>query len=95
MLNKHYMLVTKSSCPHCQNAFVLLKENECSFAYTDMENALNLLETVKEQADWKTVPMIWEQTLEWEDEQPVVVENNFIGGYSELSEIFEKSDKND
>ena len=49
MLKKHYMLVTKNSCQHCQKAFELLKQHNHSFAYTDMDNALNLLESIKEQ----------------------------------------------
>jgi len=95
MLKKHYMLVTKNSCTHCQNALKLLKEHKCSFAYTDMENALNLLDNIKEQTNWETVPMVWEQTLEWEDDQPNVVENNFVGGYTELLQVFneEKSEE--
>ena len=92
------MLVTKNSCPYCQKAFKLLKENECSFAYTDMENALTLLETIKEQADWGTVPMVWQQTLDWKERQPIVIGNDFIGGYTELLGTFNVDDtdeKND
>ena len=92
MIEKHYMLVTKSSCPYCQKALELLKEVECSFAYTDMDNDLKLLDTTKKQANWETVPMIWEQTLNWEDEQPEIVENKFIGGYTDLLEVFDKED---
>jgi len=89
------MLVTKNSCPYCQKALELLKKRECSFAYTDMDNALNLLENVKVQADWETVPMIWEQTLQWDDDvapytQPVVAENSFVGGYTELVELLDE-----
>jgi len=93
MLKKHYMLVTKNSCPHCQKAFELLKERNCSFAYTDMDNALPLLESVKEQTNWETVPMIWEQTLEWEDEQPTVIESNFVGGYTDLVDSLNERDE--
>ena len=89
------MLVTKNSCSYCQKAFKLLKENECSFAFTDMENALTLLENIKEQADWKTVPMVWQQTLDWREGQPVVVENDFVGGYTELLETFDVDKPNE
>jgi glutaredoxin len=98
MLEKHYMLVTKNSCSYCHKALELLKKNECSFAYTDMENALTLLDSIKEQTDWKTVPIVWQQTLDWNEGQPVVVENGFVGGYTELLETINKNDtdeKND
>jgi len=95
MIEKHYMLVTRNSCPSCQKALELLKENECSFAYTDMDNARRLLDVTMEQTSWETVPMIWEQTLDWKGDQPAVVENNFVGGYTELLKTFEDDNKND
>tara|TARA_Y100000296_G_C5108452_1_gene223840 strand:- start:533 stop:817 length:285 start_codon:yes stop_codon:yes gene_type:complete len=93
MKEKHYMLVIKKSCSYCEKALELLKDRECSFAYTDMDNAKRLLKTTLEQANWNTVPMIWEQTLEWENDQPTVIENNFVGGCTELVEIFEKNEE--
>ena len=62
-----------------------------------MDNALKLLSATMEQLDWKTVPMVWEQTLEWEEgsERPNVVENNFIGGYDDLVKTFEKTEEDD
>jgi glutaredoxin len=95
MKEKHYMLVVRKSCPYCSKALDLLKDRQCSFAYTDMDNARKLLNITLEQSNWKTVPMIWEQTLEWEDDQPTVVENNFVGGFTELVKAFEVGEEND
>ena len=95
MKEKHYMLVVRKSCPYCEKALDLLKDRKCSFAYTDMDNARRLLKITLEQANWNTVPMIWEQTLEWEDDQPTVAESNFVGGYTELAEIFEVNEEDD
>lgn len=95
MLEKHYMLVTKGTCCYCEKAIELLKENELSFAYTDMANAEKLLDITKEQVNWETVPIIWEQTLQWEDNQPTIVENNFVGGYTELAESLGVTEEND
>jgi len=86
---KHYILVTKNSCPHCQNALTLLKESNLKFSYTDMENCDEALEATKQQLNWKTVPMIWEQEVNWEDDAKVV-DNNFIGGFQELKKHLDK-----
>ena len=80
------MLITKGTCGYCEKAIELLKENQLSFAYTDMANAEKLLEITKGQVNWGTVPIIWEQTLQWDKDQATVIENNFVGGYSELAE---------
>jgi len=50
-----------------------------------MENCDEALETTKEQLNWRTVPMVWEQKVDWEDSAKVI-ENNFIGGFQELKE---------
>jgi len=89
MIKKHYVLITKNSCHYCQGAIELLKECNASFVYTDMENAPGILDSTKEQLAWYTVPIIWEQDIEWEDENPVVKENNFVGGFSELRDLFD------
>ena len=86
---KHYVLIIKNSCHYCQGAMELLRDVEASFVYTDMEHAPRILDSTKEQMAWYTVPMIWEQDIVWEDEVPVVKENDFVGGLSELRERFD------
>ena len=89
---KHYVLITKNSCDYCEEAIKLLKREKVSFVYTDMENAPGILETTKEQINWPSVPMIWEQDIEI-DSQPRVNSNDFIGGYDDLlSHLSEKQD---
>jgi len=89
------MLITKGTCGYCRKAIELLKENDLSFAYTDMANAEKLLDITKEQINWETVPIIWEQTLQWENSQPTVVENSFVGGYTELADSLGTPEEND
>ena len=40
----------------------------------------------KKQSDWQTVPMIWEQLVDWSNPAQQVMSNEFIGGYSDLKE---------
>jgi len=80
---KHYVLIIKNSCDHCQDAISLLKEKKLPFVFNDMEHSPDALEASKRQCDWGTVPMIWEQEVNWEA-NGTVKENIFIGGYSEL-----------
>ena len=86
---KQYILVTKGSCPYCNEALSLLKENNLSFSYTDMEFNEEALEAVKYQSDWSTVPIVWQQEVEWGNEEVRVISNNFIGGCSELKKYLE------
>ena len=48
-----------------------------------MEHSPRALLASKNQCGWETVPMIWEQEVDWETGGNVG-ENIFIGGYSEL-----------
>jgi len=84
---KHYVLITKNSCGHCQDAISFLKERNLAFVYNDMEYSPDALAASKRQCDWPTVPMIWEQDVNWED-NGTVNDNVFIGGYSELQKFF-------
>tara|TARA_Y100001973_G_C5155744_1_gene310628 strand:- start:322 stop:597 length:276 start_codon:yes stop_codon:yes gene_type:complete len=86
MVEKHYVLVVKSSCEYCQESIELLKDKNKSFIYTDMEHATQVLEETKKQSDWQTVPMIWEQLVDWSNPAQQVMSNEFIGGYSDLKE---------
>jgi len=46
------------------------------------------LRTVSQEVNWNTVPMIWEQQVDWGG-SPKVLESAFIGGYSELKKHLE------
>ena len=86
MVEKHYVLVVKSSCEYCQESIELLKDKNKAFIYTDMEHATQVLEETKKQSDWQTVPMIWELLVDWSNPAQQVMSNEFIGGYSDLKE---------
>jgi glutaredoxin len=92
---KHYVLITKDSCPYCNKAIDLLKEKSLSFIYTDMENAPKALDSTKEQLSWRTVPMIWKQDIDWEDGVGRVLDNVFIGGLEQLEGHFEEDLEDD
>jgi glutaredoxin len=92
MVEKHYVLVTKNSCPHCKEAIELLKSKNSSFIYTDMENAKQVLEETKKQSDWETVPMIWEQLVDWSNTSQQVLSSQFIGGYEDLQNSLNEND---
>jgi glutaredoxin 3 len=93
MFGKHYVLVTKGSCPYCKKAIELLKSKELEFIYTDMENAPMVLEVTKASSGYSTVPMIWEITVEQERQLPV--ESKFIGGFEDLSNYLGEVKKED
>ena len=93
MFGKHYVLVTKGSCPYCKKAIELLKSKELEFIYTDMENAPMVLEVTKASSGYSTVPMIWEITVEQERQLPV--ESEFIGGFEDLSNYLGEVKKED
>mgnify|MGYP003115848744 CR=1 FL=1 len=82
MIGNHYVLITKGSCPYCQEAIELLKDREAKFVYTDMENAPEVLELTKMTSGHSTVPMIWNVVVE--DDMTKPAENRFIGGCDDL-----------
>jgi len=90
--NKQYVLITKSSCPYCSKALDLLKEKHLNFVYTDMENAPKALASTKDQLAWETVPMIWEQEIDWDDGIGRILGNTFIGGLEQLEDHFSQDD---
>ena len=95
MIDKHYVLVVKSSCHYCKEALQLLSQKGKSFVYTDMEHAQQVLEETKKQSDWETVPMVWEQVVDWSNSQQQVLSNEFVGGYEDLVERLGEGLSND
>ena len=92
MVEKHYVLVIKNSCKFCQDSVELLKSQNKSFIYTDMEYATQVLEETKKQSDWQTVPMIWEQLVDWSNPSQQVISNEFVGGFLELQQKLDEDD---
>ncbi len=89
---KHYILVVKGDCPHCSKAISLLKKKKLQFSFTDMQYDAEALAVVKQQAGWETVPMIWEQEVDWEGNAQVT-SNKFIGGNTELQKFLKPKKK--
>ena len=57
-----------------------------------MENAKQVLEETKKQSDWQTVPMIWEQLVDWSNPSQQVLSSQFIGGLEDLQEALNDND---
>ena len=84
MIGNHYVMITKGSCPFCQDAIELLKSKDLKFIYTDMENAPEVLELTKMSSGHATVPIIYEVIVGQNLQQQA--QNKFIGGFDKLTE---------
>ena len=82
MVENHYFLFIKSSCPFCQMAIDLLMDKGLTFVYTDLEYAPNILEETKKSVGHQTVPMI--SRVVSNDFSFPPVQSYFIGGYDDL-----------
>ena len=58
MLYRKYILLTKSSCPYCQEAAELLESKEIEYQQIDMQENPELLEQFKAALEYKTVPIV-------------------------------------
>ena len=76
----YYHIFVKSRCPHCKEAKSLLKSEKIEHVVTSMDKAPSILTRLKETTGHTTVPIIFEVT---EGE-----EYNFVGGCSDLKEVF-------
>ena len=77
----YYHLFVKSRCPHCKEAKALLKSEKIEHVVTSMDKAPSILTKLKERTGQTTVPIIFEVT---EGEK-----YNFVGGCSDLKEVFD------
>jgi len=78
----YYHLYIKTSCGFCKKAIDLLMEKGEEFAITVLDHSEILEKYVKEDFSHNTVPIVLLANVE-ED-----VEDEFIGGYTELEESF-------
>tara|TARA_R100000951_G_scaffold46810_1_gene40089 strand:+ start:1330 stop:1584 length:255 start_codon:yes stop_codon:yes gene_type:complete len=72
-----YNVVAKATCPYCVSAIELLKENGLSYQVVSVDGNPELLQEMKSNYNWQTVPIITEVTA-WG--------TRFIGGYTDLRE---------
>jgi len=76
-----FKLYTKTTCPYCHSAQLLLAENKISFECHSLDDSPELLTEAKRKYNWKTVPMVFDIT----DGQ-----EKFIGGFTDLKEYLLK-----
>lgn len=70
-------ILGKSDCVYCDRAIGLMKRSNVEFTYMPAENNPKLRELIIKRYKQKTVPVVF-------------MDNEFIGGYSDLVMFFEK-----
>lgn len=70
-------IYTTQTCIYCNLAKKLLIEKNLNFEEVDVEKDINILKNLIKQTNHKTVPQIF-------------IDNEFIGGYTELLNLFKK-----
>ena len=81
MLNNYYHIFANTMCPYCVRAINLLNESETEYILTLIDNSPDYLGRLKDEHDWKTIPIIFEC-------DPNTKENKLIGGYTDLMDHF-------
>ena len=76
-----FKLYTKTTCPFCHSAQLLLAENNISYECHSLDDRPQLLTEIKEKNNWQTVPLVFDIT----DGQ-----EKFIGGFTDLQEYLNK-----
>tara|TARA_B100000287_G_C20089585_1_gene565873 strand:+ start:282 stop:539 length:258 start_codon:yes stop_codon:yes gene_type:complete len=82
--SRTFFLYTTPKCPYCFKAKVLLTEKKIKFVTMELGWDNDTLRRLKEEMDWKTVPMIFE--LRGRD-------HKFIGGYTDLVDYLGESNE--
>ena len=75
-----YKLIVKNTCPFCVSAIELLKEKDLRYSATSVDGNPELLQEMKANYNWQTVPIITKVTQSG---------TLFIGGYTDLKEHLE------
>ena len=81
---EYYKIICWSECPFCLKAKSLMIEKGFQFEYCSVDHSRKLLEYYKMIYKHDTVPMIIKVNTENNNEE-------FIGGFSELSKLLEDS----
>tara|TARA_R100000388_G_C7235054_1_gene157277 strand:+ start:1082 stop:1330 length:249 start_codon:yes stop_codon:yes gene_type:complete len=81
---EYFKIICWSECPYCLRAKSLMIEKHIQFEYCSVDHSKDLLDHYRKTYDHKTVPMIIKLNTESNDEE-------FIGGYSELRKLFERT----
>jgi glutaredoxin len=81
-VSRYYFMWTKSDCPYCVTAMQLLAKNQANHTVYTMDKRPDELDKVKEEFNWKTVPVIAVQRSDGLRE--------FIGGCDDLEKYLEE-----
>jgi glutaredoxin 3 len=81
---KYFKIICWSECPFCLKAKTLLIEEGIPFEYCSVDHSQKLLDYYKKVYKHDTVPMVIELNTGAENER-------FIGGYTELKKLLEKT----
>jgi len=73
----YFHVFGKRRCKFCAQATKLLEQKELSYVLAYCDKAPQALDELKDNCQWKTIPIIFEVVGQSE---------NFIGGYTELEE---------
>jgi len=79
MNQKKVTLYTKIPCPFCVAAKRFFEQNQINFEEVDLTDNPGKLNQIKRDLGWMTVPII-------------LIENQLIGGYTDLKELHEKGE---
>jgi len=81
---EYYKIICWSECPFCVRAKTLMIENGMQFEYCSVDHSKDLLDYHMKKYNHQTVPMVIKINTENGSEQ-------FIGGYTELKKLFERT----
>ena len=80
----YYKIICWTGCPYCVRAKALLIEERAHFEYCSVDHSRDLLNYYTKKYHHSTVPIIIKINTEDESEK-------FIGGYTELKELLERT----
>lgn len=82
-VKKHFVMWAKSSCGYCDKAKTLLSTGDHSHTIFTMDDSPELLDKVQEKFGYYTVPVIIVRHSDGEA--------RFVGGFTDLQELLEKT----
>lgn len=75
-------IVKKNPCPYCDRAVNFLNSKEIAYDIIDLTDNLDELDAWKEKTGWRTVPII-------------LINDQLIGGYTDLKNLDEEGKLDD
>lgn len=85
MSNSYFHVFAKRRCKYCSGAVKLLNEKKTEYTITYCDKAPSALKNLKSVCEWQTVPIIFEMSESGDE--------TFIGGFTELKERFDASNR--